>query len=145
MGGRMKYLFIVLSLIASNSFAMQLNCSKKVSDIRTESTNVRSWPHLYITSGFTECSDSNGVGSCHTGILESIANEVSVCFKNLDVRADCNIKESGDFSSGLALDVECNNGTSLFFIMEPSKLGKVTCVENGIPKKTWDVGSCKEE
>lgn len=141
----MKYLVIVLSLVASNSFAMQLNCSKKVSDIRTESTNVRSWPHLYITSGFTECSESNGVGSCHTGILDSIANDYSICFRDLDVKTDCSVTESGHFSSGLALDVQCNNGTSLVFIMEPSTLGKVTCLENGIPKKTWDVGTCKEE
>jgi len=143
----MKVFIAIISLFVSTQvFAAQLNCSKQVSEARTESTNVRSWPELYIGRGYIECETSQeGPTICRNGLLERIADPYSVCFQDMDVKNDCRITEKGDYSTGLAFAVDCKDGTSLGFTMEPGAGGKLVCVQNGNIMKSWDLGLCTEE
>jgi|GEM_PF-7116030 len=140
----MKFVIAAYFVFSSHAFATQLNCLRKITDSRTEATNVRTDSVLAITRGSTHCEEDNGERVCRTVILDEIASEYSVCSEQVDLREDCFISEEGNYSAGFTIGIKCVNGTSLIFTMDNQKNGKVECLQNDGVQKTWNLGQCKE-
>ena len=130
-------LSLIVALSASSAFAADFECTKQVSATRTEGARISSWPHLMVGTSFHECTTSGGMGHCSAGSLEKIASPFSVCYKNVDAEQDCTINETAS-----SVDVACANGSTMSFAMGADSAGQITCSENGVVRKTWNVGTC---
>jgi hypothetical protein len=120
-------------------FAADFQCSKQVSATRIEGASISSWPHLMVSTGYRECTSGGDVGMCTQGPGENIASPYSVCFRNVQTDRDCVIKDTAT-----AVMVDCNVAShiQLSFSLDSSSSGQISCSENGVVRKVWDVGHC---
>lgn len=135
----MKVFFSLLIIVMTNTaLANDFECSKKISDTRTEGAYISSFPYISIFNSFSECISAGSMEHCSRGVLDLIADDHSVCFQSIDAKSDCSIHQTIT-----SLEIACSNGYTLAFAMDNNSNGKIECLQNGIPRKTWDVGSCK--
>ena len=132
------FISLLVLVMANTSLAKDFECSKKVSDTRTEGAFISSYPYLNVSTGFRDCQSSGGMGSCSAGILDLIADDYRVCFQSVRTQKDCTVNEGPT-----SLEITCANGYILSFSMGDGSNGQIVCSEKGVPRKTWDVGSCK--
>jgi hypothetical protein len=137
----MKPIYALLFVLCSNSaFAFDMECSRRVSPERIEGGRISTWPHIWVETSFHECKKSGDMEMCVGGMSDLIANDQSVCFRAVDVNQDCVVNE-GDSS----LDINCANNVSMGFSVDSNSMGKITCMENGRLRKTWDIGLCSKK
>lgn len=129
-------LTIVIALCASSAFAVDFECKNQVSATRTEGARISSWPYFMVIISFNECTIGDNSGQCSAG-MEQIANPYQVCYTDVNVNQDCLINETAS-----SVKVACNNGSTMNFEIDASSFGKITCLENGTIRKTWNVGTC---
>jgi hypothetical protein len=136
----MKSILITLAILASGSaFAANFKCQSQLSQEITVETLVQSWPLLYVGMNFRECHSTADGRFCSEGPLDQIASEKDACFRKIyNIRTDCTFEEP---NGGLL--ITCKNGSVLSFELDSSGLGKITCTENGVLKKSWYAGTCQ--
>ncbi len=131
----------ILFILPSVAFAVDFECTNQVSKDRTEFARISTWPRLDVSIGYSECKNGSDGSSACSGGMESIADDYSVCYSLINVKADC-FKVEGTTPDDNEVVVSCNNGVALNFDVDPSGKGTIFCSENGKLNKSWFVGSC---
>lgn len=133
-------LSLVFILGTTSVWALDFECTRQVSTARVEGAEISSWPHLWVSTSFHECTKNEQISQCLSGPLESIATPSKVCYRDVDVNNDCTINEMDP-----AFEVVCKNGSTLKFEINAENLGQVSCSEHGKVRKTWNVGTCTKK
>lgn len=136
----MKALVVLFFLCAGNfAFALGYQCTKDVTSTKNELTTISTWPLLYVMIDERECNAT----SCSIVNTERIANGMDeLCGQSVDIKRDCNIIEKSLPDGTGSIDVTCAGGASLLVKVSNTGAGIITCSWLGIPRNSWDVGTC---
>jgi hypothetical protein len=127
----MKRVLFIAGLFASTAAsALEYHCTKTVSNTRTETVLIKTWPELSV------------IRSSKAAAIEEIASPSQVCGKAANVETDCQLQEKSLPDGTGSISVACRNQVHLEINVRNKGADTITCSERGILRKSWNVGSC---
>lgn len=143
----MKLVLIMFTVfLGQSALAFDYSCTKAIKAGVSRESEVSTWPDLnVVVDDVTKCEQSTGgkSSSCSKKAgARPIATNVEVCYRQVYIR-NCKITETTPTGAGSdRVEIACSNGSTLVFETDAQSLGKITCMEDGVVRKVWDVGQC---
>lgn len=144
----MKLVLVMFTMfVAQAGYAFDYSCTKVMKTDVTRESKVSTWPDLnVVVDDITKCEQptSGKTASCSKKSgARPIASNVEVCYRPVYI-TNCTITETTPTGLGNdRVEVACSNGSTLIFETDAQSLGKISCMEDGVTRKVWDVGQCE--
>jgi len=131
----MKWLIAFAVICSQPIWAASYNCANQVSPTRVDSTLVETLP-VSVKLSFLDCPAQGG--ECLSG-EETIADTSGVCGSPYPI-SRCLVMES-NVDGFPELEVNCYSQFVLLFSVDGGQ-GTLSCHENGVQTRSWNLGAC---